>query len=384
MIYPLLLSYDSRINAHALTAEVDYRWYIEKTTGAEENLAIQRKIISGRKAYRTLRADLKRGCTLPPIVLAFHSEDFEFDFAQPIATTLLHDPKFLKQISDIVHAATAEQIQIVDGLQRTNAMREAAEELDGGDLALFLDRPLRVEIWLNIPFFALAYRMLLLNAGQRPMSMKHQIEILGGNMASELRDIPNLRILTSLAAERRVQPGQFQLSRLVESFQAWLQGRPNIDLQNLIAEQLLMDEAVESLGAGLSSQTEGAGQGDYKAFLTWLVEVDLLLGRDYLGFLQNETVVQGLSAAVGNAQRTDSLRGRLGPALDSFKEAIRIGGAEAAGVDLFETFRKGIDPKKRNVGDATRDLVYKALREYIVSAGTNPMRDCWAFAASVS
>jgi len=45
------------------------------TTGAEDNLRIQRAIIGGSKAYQTLRSDLKRGCILPPLVLAVSSID---------------------------------------------------------------------------------------------------------------------------------------------------------------------------------------------------------------------------------------------------------------------------------------------------------------------
>src|SRR6185295_19014818 len=64
------LAFDKRINGYCATGVCSYEWYLAATTGAETNLEIQRSIITDSKAYRTLRADLKRGCILPPVVLA--------------------------------------------------------------------------------------------------------------------------------------------------------------------------------------------------------------------------------------------------------------------------------------------------------------------------
>jgi hypothetical protein len=132
-------------------------------------------------------------------------------------------------------------VYIIDGLQRTNAVLQASEELSPSAKIQFLANRIRFEIWVNIPFGALAYRTLLLNAGQKPMSIKHQVEILSMKLSEELASIEGIEILTALEARRRTKKGQFNLAPLAQAFQAWLQGQPNIDLRNLVMEQLLAD-----------------------------------------------------------------------------------------------------------------------------------------------
>lgn len=46
-----------------------------------------------------------------------------------------------------------------------------------------------VEIYFKINRFGNLYRMLTLNTGQTPMSLRHQIEILYGNLDLTGRDI---------------------------------------------------------------------------------------------------------------------------------------------------------------------------------------------------
>src|SRR5207248_54821 len=131
--------------------------------------------------------------------------------------------QLLNELQLHLEGARPERVYIIDGLQRTNALRETRDDLQGAERDDFMRRPLRAEIWLNIPFSAIAYRMLLLNAGQKPMSIKHQVEVLSTQLSADLRDIPHLRIQSSLGAERRTQAGDFTLAKLSQAFQAWLQ-----------------------------------------------------------------------------------------------------------------------------------------------------------------
>jgi hypothetical protein len=164
------VDFDGRLNAWCITAHCTYEWFLNAVSGTEANLEIQRAVIRGRKAYATLREDLKRGCVLPPIVLA--------EAGGLVSAHLDGAPKGIDQLSNELRAISGDAVYIIDGLQRTNAIRQTVAELEGADRELFLSRFLRVEIWLEATFGAIAYRMLLLNAGQRPMSMKHQIEVL--------------------------------------------------------------------------------------------------------------------------------------------------------------------------------------------------------------
>ncbi|SFX64536.1 hypothetical protein SAMN04244548_01579 [Paracoccus pantotrophus] len=378
------IDYDNRIQNFMVSARADYEWYLEKTEGSEENLAIQRDIIRGSKPYKNLRADLKRGCILPTIVLAVREIDQtvleNYDGTEGFIQASQED---LNVLQGAIAGSPPENFDIIDGLQRTNALRQTFEELEQGEREPFLQRSLRLEIWVNIAFFPLAYRMLLLNAGQRPMSMKHQIDILSGGLANDLKDLKGIEIFRVKDHKRRVRPGQFHLSTLAQAFQAWMQRSPNVDRTNLVVETMVVDEALESLGIDLASE-DGNQRDGFRQFVEWVVTLDQALGDEHNRFFGNDTVMLGFAAAVGFAHKNDTLQSRLPTAMDKLTEAARQDAVEALGVELFDQVRKTIDTKRSNVGEWTRGLVFRAVREYIMQDGTSSMKDCWTQSASMA
>lgn len=379
------LDYDQRIKCYMVSARADYEWYLAKTMGSEENLQIQRDVIKGSKPYRTLRADLKLGCILPTIVLAIRNVNTEpaekYDAREGFISAEASD---LGALQDSIAGATPADIDIVDGLQRTNALRQTLGDLDGKAKEDFLHRSLRLEIWISIPFYSLAYRMLLLNAGQRPMSMKHQIDILSRGLADDLKDIDGIDIITMKDHKRRVRPGQFHLSTLAQAFQAWLQRNPNVDTNNLVVETLLVDEALDSLGIDLQGNHELDHRESFRTFVSWVIGLDQVLGEERNRFFGNDTVVLGFAAAVGFVHKNEQLRDRLEPAMAGLlQEARAEAGSDPLGVNVFDELRRSIDTRKSNVGEATREFVFRALREYIMQGGTSSMRDCWTQSASM-
>jgi hypothetical protein len=380
MVQVYSLDSDFRLRAQCANIKCSYKWYLAKTLGAEANLKIQRRIISGSKAYATLRSDLKKGCVLPPVVMAVDIPSLA-NRLPALSANFADNHDLLEEIGIALDGLHPQSVYIIDGLQRTNALRQVSEELSGAAKDEFLRRFLRAEIWLNIGFSALAYRMLLLNAGQRPMSIKHQVEILSQNLKADLQTIPKIEIMEF--GGRRVRPGQFQLSKLSLAFQAWLQGNPNVDVRNTVVEQMLADSALETLSATLNSDAPHNGDDKFREFGAWLVSMDHLIGFQRLEFLGNETVLQGIAAAVGSSQRNAELRNRVELCLEKLRtEQEGQPDSDSLGIQAFDDVRKGIDPSKKNVGEATRNLVYGAFQEFFITGGMKPMTDCWNFAGA--
>jgi hypothetical protein len=375
------INLDERINGYCATILCTYEWYLAATTGAEANLEIQRRIIKDSKAYRTLRADLRRGCILPPLVLAVSNINLPHNLSKNTIRDQSQTLTFFSELEAQLIEPRPTDTYIIDGLQRTNALRQTLEEIgsEGEERVNFLSRTIRVEIWLNIPFGAIAYRMLLLNAGQKPMSIKHQVEVLSMKLAEDLRSIPGIEILTSLSAQRRTRPGQFALSNLSQSLQAWLQGAPNIDVRNTVMEQLLAESAIETLGTSLSGVS---AHDDFKSFIAWVIEMDQYIYQSHPQFFGNETVLLGIAAAVGAAQRSDNIRGRMKKCMQLLKDEAASGSTDPLAVQRFNELRQGEDVRKVNVGQFTREMIYRAFQEYFISDGTKSMEDCWAFGAS--
>lgn len=371
----LVIDRDDRLGSYCVTATCSYEDFLFLTADADRNLDIQRSVIRGTKAYATLRSDLKRGCVLPPVVLAVNvvlNEDIEEAYTAQRLDRLTQD------FEDI----QSQSVYVIDGLQRTNAIRQTVSELQEPARSEFLLRPIRVEIWVNIPFGAIAYRMLLLNAGQRPMSVKHQVEVLSSKLIDDLSGIPDLDIFRIGDARRRAQPGQFPLAKLAQGFQAWLQGQPNLDLRNTVMEELLAESAIEVLGKSVPSQQQ-AGQGDgFRRFVEWLIRLDVAIGQDEISFLGNETVLLGLSAAIGSMERSNALGTRVWPAMNRLLVEIQNTQGTALALEVFNALKSGIDVGKSNVGVATREMVFNAFKEYIRGAGDTPMSECWQIGAA--
>jgi hypothetical protein len=357
---------------------------LEISVGAESNLEIQRKIIKGSKAYATLRSDLKRGCVLPPIVLGIKNIAVEADFIDTFSKnyTVPQQQSLLSNLADEINKLTPENVYIIDGLQRTNAIKQTLDDLENVTAkADFLNETVRLELWVNIKFESLAYRMLLLNAGQKPMAIKQQIEILSKKLEEELSSIEGIEIISSIAKDRRLKKGQFHLSNLSQSFQTWLQGQPNIDIRNIVMEQLLAENAIETLGASLD--VGGSAESDaFKQYIEWLVKIDFAIPEGDLGFLSNETVLLGLAAAVGAAEKNPEQNQRKNYCLGKLLQEQQTNpDNDPLGIKKFEELRVGVDPSKSNVGIRTREMVHGAFREYFLSNGTKTMKDCWEFAA---
>lgn len=371
----LSIGRDDRLRSYCVTAICTYADFLLMTEGAEENLNIQRSIIKGSKAYATLRSDLRRGCILPAIVVAIN-----IALTTPIEDIFANQD--LAQLTEDFSGIASESVYVIDGLQRTNAIRQTVDELEGAEKAAFILRELRVEVWINIPFGAIAYRMLLLNAGQRPMSVKHQVEVLSSKLVDDLDDIFGLDIFRVGDTRRRTQPGQFSLAKLAQSFQAWLQGQPNLDLRNTVMEELLAESAIEVLGQSVP-EVDAKGHGDgFRQFVTWLVNLDFALGQDQIGFLGNETVLLGIAAAVGALERNETLSPRVWPAINSLLVKTQTNHGVALALDVYEALRQGIEPSKVNVGVATREMVFNAFKEFIRGAGEVPMTECWRLGAA--
>jgi hypothetical protein len=148
---------DQRLVAFCANVSTSYGWYLGASKGAENNLDIQRKIIPGSKSYATLRQDLKLGCVLPPIVVAANVPTVDARLNNPsLPLTTAEEATIIANLKVVLEAVRPADIYIIDGLQRTNAIRQVASELQGPELDLFLDRGIRLEMWLNIRFSAIA------------------------------------------------------------------------------------------------------------------------------------------------------------------------------------------------------------------------------------
>ena len=160
---------DYRINSRNLYVELTFREYLSFAKDIIKNNSLQRKRVRNSKSvYSLLKEDLKKGCIMPPLVLAITS-------STKLDVNKINDTTLLNYIQE-----NPKDIIILDGLQRTYTLIDAAEEMEKSEYYNHFmdDYHLRLEIYLDINKFGILYRMLTLNTGQTPMTTRHQLEIL--------------------------------------------------------------------------------------------------------------------------------------------------------------------------------------------------------------
>ena len=110
---------------------------------------------------------------------------------------------------------------ILDGMQRLNTLTAAALE-DGFDES----RPIYINVIVAEKYDFLLYRMITLNNGQKPMTPRHQIEILAKNLL-DFNTFENITIQTEKETEAGLVHGAFKLADVAAAYTAYLTDNPN-------------------------------------------------------------------------------------------------------------------------------------------------------------
>lgn len=153
---------DKKIGSFNVMTQMNIVEYMELIKDSVKKNELQRpRVRSSKSIYANLKEDLKAGCLIPPIVLSLFSQ---YDGS---ANDKEEIKKFIQGNKD--------QLFILDGLQRTYTIQDLLDET-GKDV--HLDTVIRVEVYLGLNREGVLYRMLTLNTGQTPMSLRHQIEII--------------------------------------------------------------------------------------------------------------------------------------------------------------------------------------------------------------
>jgi len=183
----------------------------------------QRKI-QDKKFYRRLQNDLIEGCIMPPITIAFIDRN-RTDLSQKEA------------FNNFVNNNLANGY-ILDGLQRLNTLKTASEH-EGFDI----NRVAYINVIVAESQDKLLYRMITLNNGQKPMTPRHQIEILTAEMF-DFNRLNNISIQTEKERSEKIIRGSFNLGDISRAYLSFLTGNVNNENNKIIDEK--MDEILVS------------------------------------------------------------------------------------------------------------------------------------------
>lgn len=179
--------------------------------------------------------DLEAGAVIPPLVIGIHGT--------PEQTQRLRESQNQVDLIALVQQIESDRISIIDGMQRTTALIEAARQSPE-----ILNNELRVEFWISESLNSLIYRMLVLNTGQVPWEVARQLETIYSQLLKIIRAEvgDDVEIFGRDDARRRSEPGQYHASSIVRLFLAFSSRRAEMDLKYKVAEDFARLDAIEA------------------------------------------------------------------------------------------------------------------------------------------
>lgn len=213
---------DKVIKAYFLTGRITYQYALDNLIGLIDKLDIQRRF-QNESFYKRLEIDLQEGCITPAITIAF---------IKPVNLSTVPTIEEIQAdiVADIKHAF------VLDGIQRLNTLKRVASK-EGNTLDK--DNFLYLNVIVCPSRDNLLYRMVTLNNGQKPMTARHQIEIL----AESIYDFSSysFNIFTEKENTSKSEKG-YKKADILNAYISFLSNSTNLDNKKIIEDKL--DELV--------------------------------------------------------------------------------------------------------------------------------------------
>ncbi|MCX2495905.1 hypothetical protein OQX63_20590 [Pedobacter sp. PF22-3] len=357
---------DLRTNTDVVYGQVSINDYLILVGENYDQYSIQRRKETHR-AYSRMKLDIKAGALLPPITLAVNKSSVT-EIKEVLLTNDLNNLQSKLGVPGI--------FSILDGLQRTYVLNEIKKE----NFEFKAEQKLLIEFWIEPEPKHLIYRLIILNAGQKPMSLRHQIELLFNSLAERLKEsIENLEIFKETENKKRSKPAQYPFERLVTSYQSYLWKTPELNRNNLVAQQMMEDSVLDSEEEKINETFE-----KFVYYLRKYTELDINAFNKYSAdvnksnWLSLENVMTSFFAAITDFGTSTERLQRIDSSLKKLNDALTGGYIEdPLGLESYFSLIQGIASRKINVGVATRRLLFSAFKEFFREEGEKKLSDCW-------
>lgn len=312
---------DTVINGTVAFGRATYTEAIKELIPLIDKTEFQRKL-QDKKFYSKLQRDIADGCVMPPITVAF------------VTDRELETPEDIEEfVNDNVSGSF-----VLDGIQRLNTLHRAAEEVEFTD---------EFNIYINFilcdSIEKLLYRMITLNNGQRPMTPRHQVEIMIAN-AFDFKRL-GLSVVAEKDSSGTVARKSFRKADIIQAYLAFMADSPIVDNKKIIEEK--MDEL---LVGKIMAVEPTKYKSSFKDFIKLLV------------------VYQKNAEALKWLKVTNNIVGFAAGAKHSIEELKKISEDDFAGyTEVFDQAFSDFNPSRIKVGKFRRELsceYFKSFTEY--------------------
>lgn len=229
---------DEKFGCHSIIENItmaDYMSLIDNAYKDNGGIYGQRSALTTKSAKQIrerMVEDFKSGSVLPPVVIGIIDSKHA-----------LNEDTTLEEFKQYLSTIDKNNISIIDGMQRTTAMKEA--NLSEKEQQ---KRKIRVEFWIVKSINDLIYRMLVLNTGQVPWNTRRQLEVVFTPIKKTISErIPNLELIEIDSGQRRTEAGQFQADRIIELFHVFSTRSEKFDTKQTLSEAYQRIDMIEAL-----------------------------------------------------------------------------------------------------------------------------------------
>jgi hypothetical protein len=330
MLNILNKSKDNVIQSTNLSVIADYSFALEYLVPLIDRLDFQRNPMR-KSFYKRLEQDIINGCIMPSLTIAINKEfPSNSNDSFNIGETDLHN--------------LLENAFVLDGIQRLSTLKNASSN----DL-FDASRPIFFNIIFCSSMDRLLYRMVTLNNGQKPMTARHQIEILASNMYN-FDDLAVKPVAEKKAQNKGHIEGAFMSKEnLIKGYLAFVSSAINIDNQKIIESKL--DELITDQIMDSNITQRNIQYTDIISYINNLYSDDSL--RVWFNLPNN---LIGFSAAM--AENYTAIK-------DLSTEEFKVS------VGLIEDAFKGIETSKIKIGMARRKIVKHFFENYTKTSTMN-------------
>lgn len=222
------------------------------------------------------------------------------------------------------------------------------------------------EIWTDLLPNEEVQKMLVLNAGHKPVKTHHQLELLFRNLLPIIKKVKPINFelirekeLSSTTFSKRRELGQFHFSHLISSILSYKEGKTittNVDLiQKTQSEDFEMDEYNTYFTYEF-----------FEKFILTLIELDTKVADIYkdlgLKWMGREVSLVGIFAATGNYCHERSLTPIIGLKLIHDKIINQV---DKLNLDEYEKIRNNVDLSKINIGAVNKKAIFNAITDLL-------------------
>jgi hypothetical protein len=370
-------------------SSVNLKEYISSLPSDYKSYEVQREIV--KNTYLdNLISTIISGNHIPPIVLVIEEGEYtiiddqirikKYKILDGLQRTFR-----LKLIFDTIQlllkqlTSNEEEILDLSKLQLNRRFKEDLLAIDSNSTILFdlkefarkdgqkqleklYERQQWFEIWKDLSPDEEVNKMLILNAGHKPVKTKHQLELLFRNIIPILQkvDFPEFELIrekevSSIQYSKSRVKGQFHFSHIITSVLSLSEGKTLTTNTNLIQKtqsNYFNDEVFDKF----------LHIDFLKEFIKSLLEIDNAVTNHFdnigIKWMGRETSLVGMFAATGKYINENYIK-----PIEALKhlQNVIITNPNLLALEDFEKQRNSLDLAKVNIGNVNKKAVYEGL-----------------------